>query len=107
MRATAETLAGIRLFERLSQEERDDIAARCRLHRFEMGDDIVRKRAMIAQPPTHSGLAAAISTNREAVTRGLNHLETAGLIARAGEAICVLDIERLQQMVEEVSGAES
>lgn len=233
MLATAETLAGIKLFERLSLEERNDVAARCRFHRFVKGEDIVREldssrdvyflvsgqvrasilsrsgkevsfrdiiagevfgdlaaidgmprssnvialedsavlslsdgafwdmlqsypsvssgtligltnlvrrlserifefstlgvrnrihaellrlalnyldddgeRATITQPPRHLELAARISTNREAVTRELNHLEAMGLIERAGGTLCVCDVARLRQMVEEVKGAE-
>ena len=63
-------------------------------------------RAEIAHAPTHAEIAARISSNREAVTRELNHLEAVGLIARTGGSIVVRDLARLTRMVEDVKGAE-
>jgi CRP/FNR family cyclic AMP-dependent transcriptional regulator len=63
--------------------------------------------ANIAPAPTHAEISARISSNREAVTRELNHLEAVGLIERAGGSIVVVDVARLSRMVEDVKGAES
>jgi CRP/FNR family cyclic AMP-dependent transcriptional regulator len=54
--------------------------------------------------PTHSDLAARISTHREAVSRELSRLTKLGIIERKGRAITVKDIERLERMVEEAGG---
>jgi CRP/FNR family transcriptional regulator, cyclic AMP receptor protein len=56
---------------------------------------------VITPPPTHSELAARVSSHREAVTRELGALERAGLIARRRGAISLLDAERLRRMVSE------
>ena len=52
-------------------------------------------------PPTHSELAARVSSHREAVTRELGALKRAGLIERRRGAIALLDAERLRLMVAE------
>jgi CRP/FNR family cyclic AMP-dependent transcriptional regulator len=56
---------------------------------------------VISPPPTHSELAARVSSHREAVTRELGALERAGLIIRRRGAISLLDAERLRRMVAE------
>jgi CRP/FNR family cyclic AMP-dependent transcriptional regulator len=56
---------------------------------------------LISPPPTHSELAARVSSHREAVTRELGALERAGLIERRRGAIVLLDAERLRRMVAE------
>lgn len=53
----------------------------------------------IENPPTHAELAGRISTHREAVTRHLNYLSRIQLIERAGHALVINDIDRLNQMV--------
>jgi CRP/FNR family cyclic AMP-dependent transcriptional regulator len=58
---------------------------------------------VISPPPTHSELAARVSSHREAVTRELGALERAGLIARRRGAIVVLDAVRLRRMVAEAT----
>jgi CRP/FNR family transcriptional regulator, cyclic AMP receptor protein len=56
---------------------------------------------VVSPPPTHAELAARVSSHREAVTRELNALGRAGLIARRRGAIVLLDAARLRQMVAE------
>ena len=58
-------------------------------------------KVVIDPSPTHSEFANRISTHREAVTRELNRLSEIGLIERKGTSICVNDIQRLEQMVDE------
>ena len=62
------------------------------------------RSARISAPPTHSELASRISTHREAVTRELNRLSRLGIIERKGGAMLVQDIDRLAEMVHEVTG---
>lgn len=54
--------------------------------------------------PTHSDLAARISTHREAVSRELSRLTKLGIIERKGRSITVKDMERLERMVQEAGG---
>lgn len=54
--------------------------------------------------PTHSDLAARISTHREAVSRELSKLSKAGIIERRGRVISVRNMAQLERMVQEASG---
>ena len=62
------------------------------------------KSVLIAAAPTHSEIASRISTHREAVTRELNRLSRLGIIERKGSALLIKDIDRLAEMVHEVTG---
>jgi CRP-like cAMP-binding protein len=62
------------------------------------------KSVRIAAAPTHSEIASRISTHREAVTRELNRLARLGIIERKGTALLIKDIDRLADMVHEVTG---
>jgi CRP/FNR family transcriptional regulator, cyclic AMP receptor protein len=62
------------------------------------------KSARISAPPTHSEIASRISTHREAVTRELNRLSRLGIIERQGKALLVKDVDRLAEMVHEMTG---
>jgi CRP/FNR family transcriptional regulator, cyclic AMP receptor protein len=63
-------------------------------------------RARIDPAPKHADLAGQVSTYREQVTRELSVLVRRGILAKDGRALVVLDVARLQKMVEEVkSGA--
>lgn len=63
------------------------------------GNEIV-----ISPAPTHAEIASRVATHREAVTRELNALAREGLIVKASGGLVVTDVERLAQMVEEVTG---
>jgi CRP/FNR family transcriptional regulator, cyclic AMP receptor protein len=54
--------------------------------------------------PTHSDLAARISTHREAVSRELSRLSKLGVIERRGRIITVKNLAQLERMVQEASG---
>jgi CRP-like cAMP-binding protein len=54
--------------------------------------------------PTHSDLAARISTHREAVSRELSRLSKLGVIERKGRTITVKNLAQLEHMVQEASG---
>jgi CRP/FNR family transcriptional regulator, cyclic AMP receptor protein len=62
------------------------------------------KSARIGSPPTHAEIASRISTHREAVTRELNRLSRFGIIERQGSTLIVKDIDRLADMVHEMTG---
>lgn len=55
--------------------------------------------AAIRPIPIYSDIAARVSTTRETVTRVLSDLHHRGLIAREADAITILDVDRLVQMV--------
>jgi CRP/FNR family cyclic AMP-dependent transcriptional regulator len=65
---------------------------------------IADNRARLEPAPTHAALASQISTNREQVTRELNALRRAGVLAKEGKALVVADAGRLARMVAEVRG---
>jgi CRP/FNR family transcriptional regulator, cyclic AMP receptor protein len=58
--------------------------------------------ARIDPAPKHTDLAGEISTNREEVTRKLSVMVKQGLIERAGDALIVPDVARLERIVDEV-----
>lgn len=62
------------------------------------------KSAGIVPTPTHVEIASRISTHREAVTRELNRLSKIGVIERQGGTLWVKDIDRLAEMVHDVTG---
>ncbi len=66
--------------------------------RLAMAGTISGNEARVTSPPTHHEIANRISTNREAVTRELNHMEAIGVIQRNGthELVCYLaELRRL------------
>ena len=58
--------------------------------------------ARIDPAPKHSDIAADISTYREQVTRELSQMVKQGLVQRAGHALIVPDVARLERLVAEV-----
>ena len=60
---------------------------------------IVKNRARIEPAPKHAEIAAQVSTYREQVTRELSRMVKQGLIARAGRALVVQDVARLESLV--------
>lgn len=61
-------------------------------------------QAVITPAPTHTDLASLISTHREAVTREISELVRQQLIQRGERCLVVLDVRKLQRMVQEVRG---
>lgn len=59
-------------------------------------------RARIEPAPKHADVASRVSTYREQVTRELSSLVRQGLVAKDGSALVLLDVPRLQRMVDEV-----
>ncbi len=60
--------------------------------------------AEIRPIPIHSDIASRVSTTRETVARVMNDLARQGIVERAKDALVIHDIERLQDMVDEVRG---
>ena len=64
--------------------------------------DTARQGAAVISPvPRHADIASRVSTNREAVTRELNHLARKGILARLPGRLVIQDLQRLTQMVDE------
>lgn len=61
-------------------------------------------QATIQPIPTHSDIASRVSTTRETVARVLSELQHADLVRREHNALLVVDIGRLRDMVEEFRG---
>ncbi len=72
-----------------------------RMARDHMDDENI---AAISPIPTHSDIASRASTTRETVARVLSELAKNGVVERQKEALVVLDVEQLSDMVEEVRG---
>ncbi len=62
------------------------------------------KAARIEVAPTHAEIASRVSTHREAVTREFNRLSRLGLVEQRGRALIVKDLDRLSEMVHDVTG---
>ncbi len=58
--------------------------------------------ARIEPAPKHADIASRVATYREQVTRELSALGKQGLLLRAGSALVVPDVRRLEQIVGEV-----
>ncbi|MCG8511890.1 MAG: Crp/Fnr family transcriptional regulator [Rhodospirillales bacterium] len=60
--------------------------------------------AEIKPIPVHSDIASRVSTTRETVARVLSDLTRQGIIQRTKDSLQIRDVERLEDMVEEVRG---
>lgn len=61
--------------------------------------------AVLEPVPLHADIAARVSTTRETVARVLGDLTRDGLLAKRGNALVIRDLERLEEIVEDVRGA--
>lgn len=100
------------LVRRLSERVIDlsTLGVHQRLHaellRLARAAGVAGNRARIDPAPKHADLAGQVSTYREQVTRELSALAKAGVLGKNGRVLMVLDVARLEKMVEEVrSGA--
>ncbi len=62
--------------------------------------------AVISPIPVHSDIASRVSTTRETVARVFGELSKSGLVERRTNQLFVSDFEQLEQLVEDVRGAE-
>ncbi|MEX2643209.1 MAG: Crp/Fnr family transcriptional regulator [Acetobacterales bacterium] len=60
--------------------------------------------AVISPIPIHADIAGRVSTTRETVARVMNDLARQGVVKREKGALRILDVERLEGMVEEIRG---
>ncbi len=60
--------------------------------------------AIITPIPVHSDIASRVSTTRETVARVLSDLTRQGILERTRDSLVIRDVERLEEMVEEVRG---
>lgn len=60
--------------------------------------------AIIKPIPVHGEMASRVSTTRETVARVMNDLARSGIVRRDKDALLVLDLARLEHMVESVRG---
>lgn len=72
-----------------------------RMAKFAMNEN---GECQISPAPTHSEIAARISTHREAVSREFSHMKQLGLIERRGRMLIVKDLQRLEQIVHDALG---
>lgn len=70
------------------------------LLRLAMEAGIEGNHARIAPAPRHADLASAISTYREQVSREMSALQRAGLVCKEPGALIVLDVQRLEALVQ-------
>ena len=66
---------------------------------------ILKNHARIEPAPTHADIAAQVSTYREQVTREISRMVKQGLLTRAGRALVVPDVARLEGLVAAVRGS--
>ena len=80
------------------------LPVKARIHaevlRLAMTGKITGNESQITSPPTHFDIANRISTNRESVTRELNHMDAVGVIQRIGTHEMVCDLEKLRQLLD-------
>jgi len=60
--------------------------------------------ATLTPIPVHSDVASRVSTTRETVARVFSDLTRQGLIERTKDGLIIRDLDRLEEMVEEVRG---
>ena len=90
------------LFNRVNEFSTLDVRHRIyaelmRLSRPKMGSG---HGAVISPPPRQADIAARIGTRREPVVREMKALERAGLLRRSRGALEIIDLHRLQDLIE-------
>ena len=61
--------------------------------------------ATISPIPVHGDIASRVSTTRETVARVMNDLARQGIVKRTKDSLVLSNVDRLQEIVEEVRGA--
>jgi CRP-like cAMP-binding protein len=105
------TMIGLAASVRTAQERIMDLSTLAAHHRVQaemLRQALLHKTgpntARIQPMPLHSDIASRVSTTRETVARVLNELSRMGIMERGQKAFIVHDVDRLQQMVDEVRG---
>ena len=63
-----------------------------------------KNKAVISPISVHGDIASRVSTTRETVSRVMSYLTRQGIVKRTKDDLIVPDVDRLQEMVEEVRG---
>lgn len=71
---------------------------RAELLRLARPDSRTPLSGVLSPAPTHAEIASRVGTHREAVTRELNALGRAGLLARDGHSIVITDLKKLRAL---------
>ena len=83
------------------------LAVRNRIHaellRLSLSSPSDHSKGTISPAPTHAELASRVATHREAVTRELRRLTKLGVIEKRGRNLHIIDIDRLAEMVAELT----
>ena len=61
-------------------------------------------KAVIKPNPLHGDIASRVSTTRETVARVMNDLARQDIVERTKKALVIVDVEKLNAMVQEVRG---
>lgn len=61
-------------------------------------------QAVISPIPSHSEIASRVSTTRETVARALSDLSRSGIVKREKDALAILDLHQLEDLVQNVRG---
>lgn len=61
-------------------------------------------QAILKPIPVHADIASRVSTTRETVARVLNDLARKGTVRRERDALVIVDVDQLEEMVESVRG---
>jgi CRP-like cAMP-binding protein len=91
------------LLQRVNEFSSLDVRHRiyAELLRLSKADPSDKAAAVLSPPPSHSEIAARVSTARELVARELKALERAGLLARRRGALLITDTRQLVQKLED------
>ena len=73
--------------------------------RQEGGNKEEGNRAAISPIAVHGDIASSVSTTRATVARVMNDLARQGIVERTKDSLVLPNVERLQELVEEVRGA--
>ncbi|MEQ8807165.1 MAG: Crp/Fnr family transcriptional regulator, partial [Rhodospirillales bacterium] len=74
------------------------------LLRLARNNMVGENRAELKPIPVHGDIASRVSTTRETVARVLSDLSRQGMVERQKDRLVIDDVDRLEDMVEEVRG---
>lgn len=74
------------------------------LLRLARNNMVGERRAEITPIPVHGDIASRVSTTRETVARVLSDLSRQGVVERLKDRLVIADVDRLEDMVDEVRG---
>ena len=112
-----DTIVGLKVMRKLTRIMRQattriidlsTLGANNRVHaellRQAKGAKTIDGKPILTPIPIHSDIASMVSTSRETVARVMNDLARKNIIKRTKTGLVILNIEKLEDMVEEVKG---